>query len=860
MDSVVPLSPQPFSPPEQLACPASVSSCLCRQLGRTSAVRHALFILAVAWFSAGCADDDRPFNGECRADAHCSADSKCLDGVCAETFEDAGGEAEPAGDRVRVFAVGWKPLLEEAASLETFDRAIDELVEREVAPHLAIDRANLLVFPENTGLVAAFVGDRNAVARAQPGSLQALLAVGESWSDAVARYAGRSPLELSQPRLITLAWTDTQWRTLRQTFARIAGELGVWIAVTYDTALAERSTDPADIATFVDPTTPDRQYAWVAVSDEVYNQTLLFDPEGELTARWAKEYLVPLEEIALDLSYGRNGGLRARTLPFGPVASVISKDAWMPDVLDRLALDGVRLMLQPEAFTGWVTPDLPNDEWGPDVVKEGGWGHVMRYPEFRANVLACMSANLIDLAFDCQSAILSDPHLSAEADSFVGQDPDTGFARVAPWAIEDEPGDVGERRRRLTDFSARLVPGSGDPLENGYRAGTVWLDLDLSAGFPIASEPAALLAPSDSGEQRRPAIVTVPGGEAFTAWEDSRRGPARFYGARMAVDRQENGAARVRADIEGAIRAPRLAAGGDRIHAVWQEANGDAWRVRYASSDDGGRSFSEPLLLSGDGDAYVPSIAVDSAGTAHVVWVERHSGPARIWYSRRAAGPAGFAEAAPLEALPEGDYDPRQNQWSPAVAARAGTVAVLWTDFRSFSWQIRGAFSRDGGATFGDVFRVDDATEVPWETIHSEPRAVFNGDGAVVAVWTDLRVRREDYDVRARRFDPEDIAAAAPSIRLAATDTDQRPQWRPAVAALDDRIVAVWQDFRTGLNELRWTHSSDGGRTFAPDTPLHTGSGGEAFNPDVALTGDRIVFAYESTSSGERRVAVAIRQ
>lgn len=50
----------------------------------------------------------------------------------------------------------------------------------------------------------------------------------------------------------------------------------------------------------------------------------------------------------------------------------------MPDVLDRLALDGARLMLQPEAFTGWVTPTLPDDEWGPDVVKEGGWAHASR--------------------------------------------------------------------------------------------------------------------------------------------------------------------------------------------------------------------------------------------------------------------------------------------------------------------------------------------------------------------------------------------------------------------------------------------------------------------------------------------------
>ncbi len=358
--------------------------------------RYSIAVLSLVAFLA-CGDDDRPADGQCTSDAHCAGELRCLEGACAVALQDPGGAPEAVGGPVRVFAVGWKPLLSEAATLETFDRAISDLVAGEVAPHLSAERPNLLVFPENTGLVAAFVGERNAAARAQPSAVQALLQANESWAGAVERYGDRSADDLSNFRLITLTWTDIQWRTLEGTFARIARELGVWVAVTYDTALAMRSTDTDDIAALVDPALADRSHAWVASTDDVHNQTLLFDPDGELVARWAKEYLVPLEESVLDLSYGHFGGVRAAMLPFGPTASVISKDAWMPDVLDRLALDGTRLMLQPEAFTGWITPTLPDGEWGPDVVKEGGWGHVMRYPEFRANVLPCMSANLIDL-------------------------------------------------------------------------------------------------------------------------------------------------------------------------------------------------------------------------------------------------------------------------------------------------------------------------------------------------------------------------------------------------------------------------------------------------------------------------------
>jgi hypothetical protein len=816
-------------------------------------------LLAAVLFLA-CSDDERSAVGNCTSDEHCTRPERCLENVCAVAYEDDGGDPEPVGGEVRVFAVGWKPLLAEAESLETFDRAISDLVASKVEPHLSAERPSLLVFPENTGLVAAFVGERNATARAQPGAAQALLELGESWEDAIEYYRSRSATELSFFRLITLSWTDMQWRTLEGTFARLARDLGVWVAVTYDTALAERSSDPDDIAVLVDPTVGDLSYAWVAVSDDVYNQTLLFDPDGELAARWVKEYLVPLEEAALDLVYGRFGGLRAAALPFGPTASVISKDAWMPDVLDRLALDGARLMLQPEAFTGWITPTLPNDEWGPDVVKEGGWGHVMRYPEFRANLLPCMSANLIDLPFDCQSAIVTDPHLAGGLSGFVGQDPDVGFARVAPWTFEDtQQGSLEERRERLKEQSARLLPGSGDELENGYLADTVWMDLNLSAPFPTEAEPAVEVAPSAAGEQRRPSVAVLADGTTVAVWEDTRGGPARLYGARLAAGADSFGEARVRVRTKGAVRAPRLDGDGSLLHLVWQEAEGEAWRVRYACSSDGGRSFADSVTLSTAGDSYVPSLAVGDDGAVHVAWVERHDGSGRIWYARRPVGAESFEPSRPVEALPESDYDPRQNRWAPTVDARGPRVAIAWADFRSFSWEIWGTVSVDNGTSFAAAVRLDDATEVDWETIHSEPQFAFTGDDSLVLVWTDLRVRHEDYDVRARRIVLDSNEPAPASVSLASTDVAGRPQWRPAVAALGDEVVVAWQDFREGRNELRYSRSSNAGRSFSADALLHDLAIAEAFNPAAAASGDRFMIVYESTASSRRRVVVEER-
>src|SRR5690606_9336628 len=120
--------------------------------------------------------------------------------------------------------------------------------------------------------------------------------------------------------------------------------------------------------------------------------------------------------------------------------------------------------------------------WAPDVVKESGWAHVMRHPEFRANALPCLSANVFEMVFDCQSAVITDPELFDGMGGFIGQDPDVGFAAVAPWVVEDDgAGTLDERRARLIETGEKLLPGSGDALENGYVAGTAWYDLDLGA-------------------------------------------------------------------------------------------------------------------------------------------------------------------------------------------------------------------------------------------------------------------------------------------------------------------------------------------------------------------------------------------
>jgi predicted amidohydrolase len=694
------------------------------------------------------------------------------------------------------------------------------------------------------------------MARTATTSTGALGAVLVGYSGAVGHYQGRAVVPLDAGRLVGLAVTDTLWRALA-IFSELAAAHGVWLAVTTNVADAERVTDPSLIDLLVDEAEADRSFAWQATGDEVPNQTLVFGPDGTVVHRWRKAYLVPIEEATdgLALSYGSIEALRAFDFPFGRAASVISKDAWMPDVIDRLALEGTSLMLQPEAFSGWGVPHGEDAAWAPDVVKESGWAHVMRYPEMRASVLPCLSHNLAELVFDCQSTVIVAPPSFDGTGAWVGQDPDVGFAAVAPWLVLDDGlGTLEERRARIAAEGARLLPG-GD-LENGYAAGTVAYDLDL-ARAPRRPDGAVteVVAPSEVGEQRRPVLVWAET-RPLVLFEDDRHGTTRIYGAfgEPAADGFTFGEARVRVRTEGEVRMLRAAWTGDAVHLVWQEARGQDWDARYAVSADGGRSFGEPITLGSAPDAVqlVPDVAVDPAdGTVWVSWIDLSDGPSRVLVARRAPTDVSFGDEIAIEPPASEPYATRQNRWGPTIAARDGRVVVAWTDFRSFAWEIWGAFGDAFG--FGAPVRLDDA-DVPFETVHADPRAVILEDGAVLLAWTDLRERRANTDVRARRIDPASVTDSPPSISLASSDGLGRPQWRPSIAFESDAVVVVWQDLRVASNELRFALSEDGGRTFGADRAIRE-DGVDRYSPAVAARGDRILVTFETLDRGPRRVS-----
>jgi predicted amidohydrolase len=782
--------------------------------------------------------------------------------------ESCGIDIADDGETVRVFAIGPVIRYAEMEDYASFCQAWDDVVRTEVLPCLADDKPNLLVFPENSTLAGSFIGSRGAAGRATNDTLAGFLSLLTSYVDPIAYYRERFP-EASANQQLVLALTDTTHRAF-QTFPTMAELYGVYIAVSSDFAPAELSDDPSDIAVLADPDLESVSSVYVATEGTGYNWGLYFGPDGREIARVAKSYLVPAEEDLLDLSHGALTQMRPVELPFANSGMVISKDAWMPGLLHRLDALGANLMLQPEAFSGWGVEEYEGD-WLPDIVRQSAWAHTQRHGSFRHTVTPCIKGNLLGLVFDGQSHVTSSSHPDDAPGSFVGEDPYLGLLTVEPWVIEDPgpPMSLEERQTVLRDRGNRMLPGSGDPLEDAYAAEVVAADISLPLdgrsaatgdGGPgelgqsvVVAEP--LVA---STHQRFPALAS-DGNVAIIAWMEGKPGAE---SVRVFVEDDGGEFEEVDlGDTPGVVqRLPRVAAGAGRLAVVWEEELADETnRIVSVTRVDGTwkrAELTDPVATT----AWEPDVAIDRAtGRFLVTWLDlRSGGRPKPWIARSDDGESW----QPLQVDPSNDIvdSPRGDGAFVRVAARADAVVVAFADFREFSWDVYLSTSDDGGSTFSASTRIDpmakDVTPVSGddpvesERIHGDVAISIDSSGRPVVGWTERQDRR--YESRIRIWRDGETARADDA-------TGTTDAWRPALAVTDSGdVIVVWQDLRDGTNRIRYARTS--GASLEPGTSAivdDAAAGTHLYGPQVTTMGAQVWVAWEDPRSGYARVRMA---
>ncbi|MCA1833369.1 MAG: hypothetical protein ABR548_01675 [Actinomycetota bacterium] len=443
---------------------------------------------------------------------------------------------------IRAFAVQFKQDLRFVESYATYRQKMRCMMETYVVPNLSPDVPNLVVFNEDIGLMTLAIGSRGKAVRefaksragkaggdqsgAPAGAAGALGLANGAYASQVAYYQAKFP-GIDPRKQVFLAATDTFARAFSQTFSDIARDYGVYVVASNNQGLFEESTDPADVAALGDPDLlPGVSSVYVATGPEVWNQVFLWGPEDtapdapaperNVLFRNKKVPLTAIEKdfIALDEGPSTGPGAAANigaaaipgsdaklgfatSLPafvYGynigsprPAVNACSNTAvyYMPCMSDL----GVNVVVQAEANPGRWASLGGQAEWQPFEWMGSTWRAVADPTvNFRYNITPHMVGNLLDLAFDGQTAITSRDggypaahyvgNVSSEAESEQG-DPEYSFyigdkdqfVTLAPWVNNTDD------RELLRATSTRLAPASDDPLENDYLETVLWADL-----------------------------------------------------------------------------------------------------------------------------------------------------------------------------------------------------------------------------------------------------------------------------------------------------------------------------------------------------------------------------------------------
>jgi len=382
----------------------------------------------------------------------------------------------------------------------------------------------------------------------------------------------------------------------------------------------------------------------------------------------------------------------------------------------------------------------------------------------------------------------------------------------------------------------------------------------VGAALALAAAPAE--APhrlSVAGAASSGASVAASGREVVVSWAVRAEGATDIYAAISHDDGASFGPATRVNDLPGDARTsgeqpPRVSVG-KAVDVVWVSRAGTGPRIRAARARPQTVTFAPAATVHADG---LPgargwaSVATDGEGSAHVVWLDGRA-------ADRAAAPHALRQDI-LHATvrPDGRRDEVTVATDvcfcckTAVAtAPGGTVYVAWRHIYPTNLRdIAVARSTDGGRTFSSPVRV---SEDGWQIAgcpDDGPALAVDEAGVLHIAWPTMVTEPGAVKGIFYSHSTDGGRTFAPRQRV---DAEGRGAAHPQIAAGGGRVAIVWDEAGTSRRTCLREVSPDPKRpagipVFGPVTVL---SAGPAVYPAVAATPSALVVAWtETTATG----------
>ena len=295
--------------------------------------------------------------------------------------------------------------------------------------------------------------------------------------------------------------------------------------------------------------------------------------------------------------------------------------------------------------------------------------------------------------------------VSGKGDVYIATSRDSGRSFDTPVRVNAVAGDARVSGEIAPRVSLRSVAGAAPEIAvtwNARDTGTAIRTARSKDGGRTFSAPVTLQAPGAAGDRGWQASAMDEAGTVHTIWLD-HRGMAADKAADHAGHKGDHdgvamaqksalyyGPARAGAERElfkgvcYCCKTAMVAAPGGVLYAAWRHVfEGNLRDIAFTSSRDGGKTFTPMTRVHQDGWAINgcpddgPAMAVDAAGTVHMVWPTLLNGTdGTLLYATAAAGKT-FGK--PLRVPTLGSPKPSH----PQIAIDgAGLPVIAWDEVR----------------------------------------------------------------------------------------------------------------------------------------------------------------------------------
>jgi hypothetical protein len=198
---------------------------------------------------------------------------------------------------------------------------------------------------------------------------------------------------------------------------------------------------------------------------------------------------------------------------------------------------------------------------------------------------------------------------------------------------------------------------------------------------------------------------------------------------RVGADRQYSGP-----------RASMAISGNNSIYLTWWDNKTGNNEVYLAGSNDGGKTFGEPINLSNAKGASADSQIAAAQNSVYVTWWDNKTGSWEVF--SRASTDAGktFGDEVMLNSIGSSPVKtlkappPTTISVDTIVAASGSNEYVVWWDNTTGNWEVSFAKSTDNGQTFGNPINISNSPDA--RSVGA--RMAAQGNNVYVA-WMDIK-------------------------------------------------------------------------------------------------------------------------